>query len=328
MNRSLSLRPCWRGKGEVWKNSYDIAFARSMFSWFIDAVSQFSETFCGTKLTRKKMNDFAVSLWFFIFFKYDGSRLFKMRHLTLDMTALSFKHALSQSLKLWHISSDITSCAGFKAVGFVTWCVSVDTFSYFIVFVVTKLITHQSQNFVDLSAFKELFYNICALSTFVSEKKKKKRINHSYRTWCDWRCSTFFRIYSRKSKPQRYLHRSHMLSTWTRRVSLTNSQLIRHHSSFNLHLLQSASYFRLDSANIMIHVLSRHLLFQPHWILNMIHFLLIITLRSSSFSTSTPNFIKALSNLASLPRFLFYVYLRLFLLFYLVLPQAQGARLL
>ncbi len=139
MNRSLSLRPCWREKGEVWKNSYDIAFARSMFSWFIDAVSQFSETFCDTKLTRKKLNDFAVSLWFFISFKYDGSRLFKMRHLTLDMTILSFKHAFSQPLKLWHISSDMTSCADFKAVDFVTWCVPVDTFSYFIVFAVTKL---------------------------------------------------------------------------------------------------------------------------------------------------------------------------------------------
>jgi len=139
MNRSLSLRSCWREKGEVWKNSYDIAFARSMFSWFIDAVSQFSETFCDTKLTRKKLNDFAVSLWFFIFFKYDGSRLFKMRHLTLDMTILSFKHAFSQPLKLWHISSDMTSCADFKVVDFVTWCVPVDTFSYFIVFAVTKL---------------------------------------------------------------------------------------------------------------------------------------------------------------------------------------------
>ncbi len=36
-------------------------------------------------------------------------------------------------------------------------------------------------------------------SIFVSEKKKK-RINSSYRTWCDWRCLTFFRTYSRKSK--------------------------------------------------------------------------------------------------------------------------------
>ena len=62
MNWSLSLRPCWRGKGEVWKNSYDRAFARSMFSWSIDAVSQFSEAFCDTELTRKELNDFAVSL--------------------------------------------------------------------------------------------------------------------------------------------------------------------------------------------------------------------------------------------------------------------------
>ncbi len=119
-----------------------------------------------------------------------------------------------------------------------------------------------------------------------------------------------------------------MLSTWTCRVLLKNSQLIRYHSSFNLHLLQSASYFQLDSANIMIHVLSHYLLFQSHWILNMIHFLLIIILRSSSFSISISNFIKALFNLASLFRFLFYVYLRLFLLFYLVLLQAHDARLL
>lgn len=142
MNWSLSLRSCWREKDEVWKNSYDIAFAQSMFSWFIDAVSQFSETFCDTKLMRKKLNDFAVSLWFFIFFKYDDFRLFKMRHLTLDMMTLSFKHAFSQSLKLWHIFSDMTSYADFKVIDFVTWCVLVNTFSYFIVFAVTKLITH------------------------------------------------------------------------------------------------------------------------------------------------------------------------------------------
>ncbi len=66
------------------------------------------------------MNDFAVPLWFFISFKYGGSRLFKMRHPTLDMAALPLKHAPPQPLKLWHISSDMASCAGFKAVGFVT----------------------------------------------------------------------------------------------------------------------------------------------------------------------------------------------------------------
>lgn len=83
-----------------------------------------------------------------------------------------------------------------------------------------------------------------------------------------------------------------MLFTWTRRISLTNFQLIRHHSSFNFHILQSASHFRLDSANIMTHVLSRHLLLQSHWILNMIHFLLIITLRPPP-STSTQTLLKS-----------------------------------
>jgi len=103
--------------------------------------------------------------------------------------------------KLWQISSDMTCCADFKVVDFVTWYVSQqNTFSYFTVFAVKKLITHQSQIFVDLSASKELFCNICALPVFVSEKKKK-RINSSYRTWCDWRCLTFSRTYSRKSKP-------------------------------------------------------------------------------------------------------------------------------
>jgi len=103
--------------------------------------------------------------------------------------------------KLWQISSDMACCAGFKVVGFVTWYVSQqNTFSYFTVFAVKKLITHQSQIFVDLSASKGLFCNICALPTFVSEKKKK-RINPPYRTWCDWRCLTFSRTYSRKSKP-------------------------------------------------------------------------------------------------------------------------------
>ncbi len=119
-----------------------------------------------------------------------------------------------------------------------------------------------------------------------------------------------------------------MLSTWTFRTSLTNSQLIRHHPSSNLHLLQSASYFRLGSANTMAHVLSRHLLLQPHWILDMVHCLLVIILRPPSSLTSIPNFTKIPSNLASLPRFPFYAYLRLFLLSYLVLPQTQGARLL
>jgi len=41
-----------------------------------------------------------------------------------------------------------------------------------------------------------------------------------------------------------------------------------------------------------------------------------------------PKLYQTPSNLASLPRFPFYAYLRLFLLSYLVLPQAQGARLL
>ncbi len=60
----------------------------------------------------------------------------------------------------------------------------------------------------------------------------------------------------------------------------------------------------------------------------MVHFLLVTTLRPPPPPTPTPNFIKAPSNLASLPRFPFYAYLRLFLLSYLVLLQAQGARLL
>jgi len=41
-----------------------------------------------------------------------------------------------------------------------------------------------------------------------------------------------------------------------------------------------------------------------------------------------PKLYQTPSNLASLPRFSFYAYLRLFLLFYLVLPQTQDARLL
>jgi len=41
-----------------------------------------------------------------------------------------------------------------------------------------------------------------------------------------------------------------------------------------------------------------------------------------------PKLYQTPSNLASLPRFPFYAYLRLFLLSYLVLPQTQGARLL
>jgi hypothetical protein len=60
----------------------------------------------------------------------------------------------------------------------------------------------------------------------------------------------------------------------------------------------------------------------------MVHFFLVTTLRPRSPPTPTPNFTKTPSNLASLPRFPFYAYLRLFLLSYLVLPQTQGARLL
>jgi len=60
----------------------------------------------------------------------------------------------------------------------------------------------------------------------------------------------------------------------------------------------------------------------------MVHFLLVTTLRPPSSPTPTPNFTKIPSNLASLPRFPFYAYLRLFLLSNLVLPQTQGARLL
>ena len=141
-----------------------------------------------------------VPLWFFISSKYGGSPLFKMRHPTPDMAALPPKYAPAPP-KLWQISPDMACCAGFKAVGFVTWYVSQqNTFSYFTVSAVKKLITHQSQISVDLPASKGLFCNICALPAFVSEKEKK-RINPPYRTWCDWRCLTFSRTYSRKSKP-------------------------------------------------------------------------------------------------------------------------------
>jgi hypothetical protein len=60
----------------------------------------------------------------------------------------------------------------------------------------------------------------------------------------------------------------------------------------------------------------------------MINFFLIIILCLCSFSISISNFIKTLSNLASLLRFFFYVYLHLFLLFYLILSQIQDVCLL
>ncbi len=207
MNWSLSLRPCWRGKGEVWKDSYDRAFARSMFSWSIDAVSQFSEAFCDIELTRKGLNDFAVSLilccTFMVLYLLQIWRLPPFHN---EAPHSRYGGPLSQicpspplpnygtSLQIWLLALTLKPSTSWLDI-----CSS-RILSAISVSAVTKLITRHSQISVDLRASKGLFCNICALPAFVSEKEKK-RINPPYRTWCDWRCSTFSRTYSRKSEP-------------------------------------------------------------------------------------------------------------------------------